>query len=287
MLRTFLFASSLAVFALAPAFAGDPKPAPPTGGDAASMAKAHQHDSPVPTEMGQVPPASEVPGSEVAYATIAGQRVHGYLARPAASGGPWPGLILIHEWWGLNDNIRGAARRLGAQGYMVLAVDLYGGRQTTVPDEAQKMMQAVDPTAARENLRQAYAYLATQQKSPRVGIMGWCFGGGWALQGALEMPDKLAALVMYYGRVETDPAKLKPLQMPILGIFGAADQAIPVADVHNFEAALKTAGRNATIKIYDGVGHAFANPSGTNYKKEPAEDAWKRTLEFLTKNLKK
>ncbi len=287
MLRTILIASSLALVALAPAFAAEPKPQPPTGGDAASMAKSHQHDSPVPTEMGQVPPESEVPGTEVTYGTAAGQRLRGYVARPAATGGPWPGVILIHEWWGLNDNIRGAARRLGAQGYMVLAVDLYGGQQTTLPDDAKKLMQSVDPAAARENLRQAYDYLTTQQKSPRVAIMGWCFGGGWALQGALEMPDKLAALVMYYGRVETDPAKLKPLKMPILGIFGALDQSIPPSDVHSFEAALKKAGKNPTIRIYDGVGHAFANPSGTSYKKEPAEDAWKRTVDFLAQHLKK
>lgn len=226
----------LACTAAAPALGADPKPAPP-GGEAANMAQAHQHDAPVPTAAAQTPPAAEVRGSEVVYAKVGGRPVRGYLARPRG-GGSLPGLIVIHEWWGFNDNVRAMVRRLAAEGYLALGVDLYGGQQASDSTKAEQLMKSVDVAAASDNLKQAYAFLAAQQKATKVGVIGWCFGGGWALQTALLLPDKLSALVMYYGHPVTDPEKLRPLTMPILGLYGAEDRSIPVADVRAFEQAL-------------------------------------------------
>jgi carboxymethylenebutenolidase len=123
-------------------------------------------------------------------------------------------------------------------------------------------------------------------EAPRVGTIGWCFGGGWSLKTALALPDKVDATVMYYGAVVTDPAKLAPLKMPILGNFAGEDKSIPPSVVNAFEKALKDAGKTVDIKIYAGANHAFANSSGVVYKPDAAEDAWKRTVAFFEKNLR-
>jgi carboxymethylenebutenolidase len=141
------------------------------------------------------------------------------------------------------------------------------------------------PESILENLRQAHRFLVSEQGAPRTGSIGWCFGGGWSLQAALALPGELDASVMYYGRVETDPARLATLETPLLGLFGGDDGGIPVAGVRAFERELAALGKPAEIQIYEGAGHAFANPSGTRYQPEAAEDAWRRTLEFFQQQL--
>jgi carboxymethylenebutenolidase len=200
--------------------------------------------------------------------------------------GPLPGIIVIHEWWGLNDNIRSMAEQLAGEGYRALAVDLYEGASASTPDEAQSLMRASMEKSGElaENLKQAYAYLS--DGGQKVGTIGWCFGGGWSLQTALALPEDVDATVIYYGRIVTDKAELEKLSMPILGIFGAADEGIPVESVKGFEVALKELGKNASVHIYEGADHAFANPSGQNYQAEPAKDAWQKTLAFFSEHLK-
>jgi carboxymethylenebutenolidase len=215
----------------------------------------------------------------------------GFLAQPANVADaqePLPGIIAIHEWWGLNDNIKAVSERLAGEGYSVLAVDLYGGAVAQQPDQAKPLMQGVmqTPAPAQDNLRQAYAYLTEQQQAPRVGSIGWCFGGAWSLQTGLLLPEQLDAMVIYYGRLETDPKVLAPLQMPIAGFFGELDQGIPVADVKAFEAALTGLGKAAEITIYDDANHAFANPSGDRYNPTAAKDAWDKTTAFFERHLK-
>jgi carboxymethylenebutenolidase len=251
------------------------------------MAQEHQHDKPAATQAATTEPAQPVEAQEVTYAEIGGKPVKGYLARPKGAQGALPGLIVIHEWWGLNDNVRAMTRRLAGEGYTALAVDLYGGAVAESPDKAQQLMQASmqDRAPLEENLRRAYDYLETQQKAPKVGVIGWCFGGGWSLGTALLLPDKIDATVLYYGRVETDKQKLAPLQMPVLGIFGAADQAIPVEGVRQFETAMKELGKDVQVHVYEGADHAFANPSGGNYNAKAANDAWQKTTAFLKKHL--
>lgn len=256
---------------------------------AEAMAREHQTDAPVPGAASlEGSPATDVTTETVTYATVDGQEIQGYLARPAGAEGPPPAVIVIQEWWGLNDNIRKMAELLAGEGYTALAVDLYNGRVAEDPERARELMQAAmqNEGAARENLKQAYAFLEEEQNAPRVGTIGWCFGGGWSLNTALMLPDRIDATVIYYGRLVTDPEQLEPLQMPILGIFGAEDQGIPVAMVKEFQGALESLDKDVSIHIYEGADHAFANPSGTNYEKEAAADAWKKTLAFFAEHLK-
>jgi len=252
------------------------------------MAAAHKGDRPDATPAATTPPARPVTGEAVAYGEAGGRPITGFLARPQGAKGPLPGILVIHEWWGLNDNIRDVTRRLAGEGYAALAVDLYGGAVATTPDQATKLMQASmkDMAAGQANVGQAYGYLTAHEHATRVGVIGWCFGGGWSLQTALLLPDKLAATVIYYGHLTTDKGQLATLRMPILGFFGADDQSIPVAGVREFEAALKSLGKPVEIHVYDGAGHAFANPSGTNYRPQAASDAWTRTVAFFARHLK-
>lgn len=252
-----------------------------------AMAAMHANDTVAPSPAAEVKPVQAVTGHDVVYATVNGKSVHGYLARPAHAKGDLPGIIVIHEWWGLNDNIRHMADQLAGEGYTALAVDLYGGNAATTPEAAEALMKQVlaDPDRAKNNLRQAYRYLHDQAKAPRIGVIGWCFGGGWSLQTALMLPDRIAATVMYYGRPVDDVAALSKLKMPLIGFFGEEDRGITVSDVRTFEQALKQAGVKAEIHEYPHAGHAFANPSGTNYQAAAAEDSWRRTLAFLARHL--
>ncbi|MGB7413653.1 MAG: dienelactone hydrolase family protein, partial [Thermosynechococcaceae cyanobacterium] len=181
------------------------------------MSKEHQGDQPIATEAATQKPAVEVTSTMVKYATVNGQTVQGFLSQPVASDKPLPAIIAIHEWWGLNDNIKAVTERLAGEGYSVLAVDLYGGQVATQPDQAKQLMQSVmqDTEPAKDNLRQAYEYLVKEQQAPKIGSIGWCFGGAWSLNTGLLLPTKLNALVIYYGKLETNPEILAPLQMPI------------------------------------------------------------------------
>ncbi len=244
-----------------------------------AMAREHAGDSPVPAAAaGQQ--AAGVTGGAVEYGDFTG-----YLARP--DGKPRAGLIVIHEWWGLNDNIREMTRRLAAQGYLALAVDLYGGRVASEPGQARELMSGTmqSPEQAMANLVAAYGWLTSDGGVTRVGSIGWCFGGAMSLRTALMLPERLDAAVIYYGRLVTDPDQLAPLRMPILGIFGGQDQGIPLESVRAFESALEDLGKDAEIVVYPDADHAFANPSGRRYDPEAAADAWNRTLDFLAEHL--
>ncbi|MGH9335601.1 MAG: dienelactone hydrolase family protein, partial [Vicinamibacteria bacterium] len=250
------------------------------------MARGHEGDEPVATEAAMAGPAAEVETRTVTYATVNGQGAQGYLATPEGAESPLPGVIVIHEWWGLNDNIRSMAERLAGEGYRALAVDLYGGVSASTPDDAQKAMRAAMEKSDEltENLKQAYAYLS--EGGRKVGTIGWCFGGGWSLATALALPDDIDATVIYYGRLVTEKGELEKLRMPILGIFGAEDEGIPVESVRAFESALQELGKDASVHVYEGADHAFANPSGQNYQAEEADDAWQKTIAFFAEHLK-
>ena len=255
------------------------------------MAQEHQGEKPVATEVALAPPAQAVTSQSVEYATVYGTVVTGFLAQPTSAvenGESLPGIIAIHEWWGLNDNIKAVAERLAGEGYSVLAVDLYEGAVADKPDQAKQLMQGVmgQPAPAEENLLQAYDYLVDQLGAPAVGSIGWCFGGAWSLNTGLLIPDELDALVIYYGRLESDERVLSPLITPVAGFFGGLDQGIPVDDVKAFEATLVGLGRSPEIHIYDDADHAFANPSGQRYNAAAAADAWDKTTAFLAQHLK-
>ena len=208
-----------------------------------------------------------------------------YLSLPANPTGPVPGLVVIHEWWGLNDHVKHWTDRLASAGYAALAVDLYRGTVATDPDTAMATMKQVDEGQAAATISAALDLLARDPRiaAPRTGVIGWCFGGGWALETALTHPE-LDAAVIYYGRLVTDPAALRAIRARVLGIFGDRDQGIPVAEVQAFEAALGQAGVQATIRRYD-ADHAFANPSGPRYDEAAAADAWAQVTAFLAATL--
>jgi carboxymethylenebutenolidase len=262
-------------------------PAPPPNSVAATAAE-HQHDAPVPTPIAEAEPKVPVLEQELAYGEGQRSNLVGFLAMPQDAAEPLPGIIVIHEWWGLNENIKAMTRRLAGEGYVVLAVDLYGGATAETPEAAQALMAALvgEPEAARRNLTQAYDYLEKYALAPRVASIGWCLGGGWSLQTALLYPDALDAMVMYYGQVLTDRERLAALNVPILGFFGAEDDSIPVRDVREFRATLMDLGKIAEVLIMPGADHAFANPSGGNYNERAANEAWDTTLKFLERHLK-
>ncbi len=251
------------------------------------MSSEHKRDAPIAGAASMPGPGVAIRTENVPYADVRGRRVEGYLAIPRQEQQAKFGIIVIHEWWGLNDNIRSMADKLAGREYAALAVDLYGGKVAENAEQARKLMETSmqDPSDAEENLRQAWAFLSEEQKVAKVGTVGWCFGGGWSLNAAILLGGKVDATVVYYGRPVTDSERLKRIHAPILGFFGAEDQGIPVDSAREFERQAKALGKNVQIHVYDGAGHAFANPSGTNYRPEAAADAWEKTVAFFAKYL--
>ena len=184
----------------------------------------------------------------------------------------------------VEDLMREGQRRLGDRG---AAVGGYAVEPSVTPERARTLMQqaSADPDALLAQVAKAAALLRTQHRATGVAVLGWCFGGGWSLQTALRLPGEVDAAVVYYGRVVTDREQLAALDDPLLGLFGGADEGIPVDDVRRFAGLLEELDKDATIEIYEGAAHAFANPSGERYDAQAAEDAWRRTLEFLRRTL--
>jgi carboxymethylenebutenolidase len=202
--------------------------------------------------------------------------------------GPFPALVVIHEFWGLNDWVKEQASKLADQGYVTLAIDLYRGKVATTPDEAHEIMRGVPEDRANRDLLAASGYLRSQKNvdSRRVGSIGWCMGGGYSLNLAVNDP-KLKAAVINYGHLAADDATLKKIDAAILGIFGGQDRGIPVADVNKFEAQLKALGMTVEIHVFPDAGHGFENPNNKQgYRADDAAQAWKLTIDFLAKNLK-
>jgi len=196
--------------------------------------------------------------------------------------------VLIHEWWGLNDNIKSLADDFAEQGYVALAVDLYNGELAETPDEARVLAggvrENVEPAFA--NLEAATDYLAGLEvvDGERLASVGWCFGGQWAYNMAVNSMN-VDATVMYYGRFMPED-DLSMMRADILGHFGEEDTSIPIDTVHEFEAKLSTLEGDHAVFIYPNAGHAFANEDNEDaYNEEAAELAWQRTLEFLSREV--
>lgn len=207
----------------------------------------------------------------------------GYYAEPEAKG-DYPGVVMIHEWWGLNGNVKAAAQRLASEGFKVLAVDLYDGEVAATPDRAQELAAGVDEAVAIENMQAAVSYLQDQGVT-KVASWGWCFGGGQSLALSIN-GTPLNATVIYYGSLEADPLELSSIRWPVLGVFGDKDTVVPVSSVKKFRTMLDGLGVKNEIYIYHGMGHAFANPSNPGFAPKETEDAWKKTVLFLNKTLK-
>src|SRR5579862_6173796 len=178
------------------------------------------------------------------------ETVRGILYTPSGKG-PFPAIIVVHEWWGLSDWVKDQASKLSDQGYVTLAIDLYRGKVAKTPDEAHEIMRGVPEDRAKRDLHAAFEYLQSQSnvKKDSIGAIGWCMGGGYSLDVALQEPT-LAADVINYGHLATDPDALKKINAPILGLFGAQDRGITPDDVHKFEQQMKQLGKKIDVKIY-------------------------------------
>ncbi len=267
--------------------------------DAQEMAEGHEGDTPTATEAAREP---EVPvdAREASYhETEEGDAVTGYLAVPSApdsvlsargmdpAATSLPGIVVIHEWWGLNDNIRTATRRLAGEGYRALAVDLYDDSTAQTPDRAQSLMKQAtqDTDQLLSNVRGAHAYLQSEGDAPRVAVLGWCFGGGMTFRAVADRPTAFDAAVPYYGTPEPmTEAVLQKLTTPVLAHFGRQDEVVSTDAVEALKSRLGGTDADVQVHLYD-AGHAFANPSGDSYDAEAASTAWSRTTEFLRTHL--
>jgi len=231
--------------------------------------------------------ASAATPKDVSYKS-GDETVRGILYTPDGKG-PFPGIIVIHEWWGLNDWVKEQASKLADQGCVALAIDLYRGKVATTSDEAHEIMRGVPEDRAKRDLHAAFQYLQSHPnvKKDRIGAIGWCMGGGYSLDVARREPT-LAADVINYGHLATDPEALKKINAPILGLFGAQDRGIPPEDVKKFGQQMDQLGKKIDITIYPDAGHAFENQNNKGgYRANDAADAWNKTVNFLASTLKK
>ncbi|HVC46756.1 MAG TPA: dienelactone hydrolase family protein [Terracidiphilus sp.] len=201
--------------------------------------------------------------------------------------GPHPAIVVIHEWWGLTDWIKQQAAGYAAHGYVALAVDLYHGQVTTDPAVALKLAQGLPQDQGIRDLVSAVHFLqARKDVDPqRIGAVGWCFGGGYALQLAIADPD-LKAAAINYGRLTTNPADLTRIHAALLGNFGALDRGIPPTAVHAFIDSMHAVGKSIDVKIYPDANHAFENPYDTKvYRQKDSADALARIDRFFAAHL--
>jgi len=212
----------------------------------------------------------------------------GLLYLPTGAG-PHPALVVIHEWWGLNDWVKEQAAQFAALGYVALAVDLYRGQVATDPDAAHQLSRGLPQDRGVRDLVSAVHFLEQRKdvEARRIGAIGWCMGGGYAIQLAVAEPT-LRSVVVNYGSLPTDRASLARIHASILGNFGGKDMGIPPAAVDDFAAEMKQLGNPPDVKIYPEAGHAFENPNNkVGFRSQDAEDAHRRIVTFLSRTLQK
>ncbi|MCB0062870.1 MAG: dienelactone hydrolase family protein [Caldilineaceae bacterium] len=221
----------------------------------------------------------------VEYEDADGETLMGYLARPEGAD-PLPGIVVIQEWWGLNEHIKDVTRRFAEQGYVALSPDLYKGVVATEPDEARKLVMELDMEEAVREIQRAIGFLLEQEyvAGEEAGIVGFCMGGRLVLMTAIQA-ENLGAAVAFYGS-PLEPAQVPDVSAPLLGLYGSEDGGIPVEAVNTMEAALADAGIEHEIHIYGGAQHAFFNDTrASSYDADAAADAWERTLAWFSTHL--
>lgn len=232
-------------------------------------------------------PAPASAGGMIKF-TQGSTRVSGYLALPQTEG-PHPAVVVVQEWWGVNDWVKAQADLLTREGYIAFAPDLYRGRVATTSEDAHQYMSGLSDDDAIQMLRASADFLRSRYdvRAHAIGVIGWCLGGRYSIRLAAADPG-IRAAVMYYGAPITDPASIKQIHAAVLGNFGAEDEGPTPAQVNAFRAALQKAGKRVDFKIYPKAGHAFANVNNPwgGYREEAAKDAWVRTAAFFKKELK-
>ena len=215
-----------------------------------------------------------------------GDTASGYLATPESGHGP--GVIVLQEWWGMDDSVKRYADRFAEAGFFALAPDLFHGETTEQPDEAQQKMMAMNMDQATKEMRGAVDFLKQQEgvEGDGIGAVGFCLGGGLAVWAGAEHPD-ISAVVTYYYVMPHGKPDFSKVQAPVLGHFGTGDDFVPVEDAKALEKELNDAGADAEFEFYEGAGHAFANDHdrlGT-YDEEKSDSAWRKTVDFFKRHL--
>lgn len=253
--------------------AGGTADSPPTGAAELQQAAANERQRTVVSE-------------SLAYAEVDDQLVYGHFAFPSDMVEPLPAVVVVHDWWGLNEHVLSEAARLAAAGYIVLAVDLYGGEVVDAPAAARaKMISVVEnPDLVESNLRQALEFVGVAG-APQVATLGWGLGGGWALDAARLFPERVDAVVVFYGQVSDDEDRLASIDSPVLGFFGERDRGVKVESVRRFESAMQRLRKEVTLHIFDDTGRGFDDPARNTHRADVAADAWQQTMDFFAANL--
>ena len=239
-----------------------------------------------PVREGEV--AREVVSESLAYGEVDDNLVYGHFVIPADMVEPLPAVVVVHDWWGLNDAVRALAERLASQGYIVLAVDMFGGATADISTEARKLEIAVleNPQLALDNLAQASDFLRNVAGAPDMAILGYGFGGSWALNAALDSTGRdFGAIAMFYGQVSADERRLANLDTPLIGFFADGDRAVPAAAVERFDQVLIELGKEHDIQMFNGVRRGFANVQSQNFDSSADQESWSRLVGFLSATL--
>lgn len=279
----------LALFLSACGGSGDDDAVP---GSEAGISETEPRVALQPTSFGELPPAiigegGTLSGSDLNYLPD-DPATTGYLAVPGGEG-PFPALVIIHEWNGLQDRVRQLADDFAAEGYVTLAADLFQGRTGSTPDENMALVQESMNDMARvvNNLNGAVRYLRSRPDvTGRVGAMGWCFGGGIALSFGLD-GENHEATAIFYGRLVDDPEALRAMNHEVYGTFARLDQGPAPEQVEAFQAALDEVGLDHDLHIYDDVDHGFwlRVDEDPETRETPALDAWNRLKAYLNRTL--
>ena len=237
--------------------------------------------------LGAAPARAQGPHTETVQFPNGKGTTSGFVAVPVKTG-RYAAIIVAPEWFGLTDWVKEQTEKLAGEGYIVLAVDMYGGKVASDATQAGELSGALSQDTAVGDLKAAYDYLAARQDVDRghIAAIGWGMGAGYVLRLAMRVPQ-LAACIVSYAPLPTDPNDVQVIYAPVLGSFGAEDHGVTPADVNAFEKTLKNLQRRVEIKIYPGAGHGFENPaSGAGYNADATADVWTRTIAFLNKTMK-
>lgn len=216
-----------------------------------------------------------------------GDNAPGYLARPKGDG-PFPGVVVIQEWWGLDDHIKDVTERFAAEGFVALAPDLYRGQLAAEPDDARRLAMELERDQAMLDIQGAVNYLIAQPivEPKQTGVIGFCMGGGLSMMMSYRGENVGASVVFYGGGVQPSDEELEAVSAPLLGIYGEADQGIPVARIEEWDTKLHEFGIEHKMIVYPDAPHAFFNNERPSYRPDAATDAWQRTQEWFDRHLR-
>lgn len=230
----------------------------------------------------------DVEAIEIPYGEIGDDLLRGYFVYPADMVEPLPAVIVVHDWWGLDGRVRAAASRIAAQGYMVLAVDLFRGETATSAADASELARKLleEPGFVEQNLRGAHTFVSDAAGAPSVATLGWSLGAYWAVEATRFLPDAFSAAIAYYGQPDDDPETVASITAPVLALFGGQDRSIPRDAVDAFRGQAEALGKPVEVVIFPRGNHGFANPDDARYDERIAEQAWRRVAAFLDRYLR-